>query len=536
MSNLLRRAATVSQMTGISRVAGLVREQLMAYAFGTALAKSAFDVAFRIPNLFRRLFGEGALSAAFIPVFTEVRVRDGAAAANRLAARVAGLLLAALSLLAGLGILLALALQWHLPSDSRWSAILPLLRIMLPYAPLICLAALAMGILNALKHFAIPALAPVFLNLVWILALVAVCPWLPDDPFIRIRAVAWAVVVAGVVQVAVQLPALARRGVGLRPSFVWRGDRNIRRIAALMAPMALSAGLIQINVCVDGLLAMWAAPWGPSALEYAERLVYLPLGLVGNAFATVLLPTLSDHAAVRDHDSLRLTLERALRNICVIMAPLAIGLTVLALPVVTLVYRFGAGAFQAESALQTARALAGYAPGLLVFSLYKALTPAFFALQDTRTPMRVGLFGVLLNFSLNVLFVVTWPVGWKHMGIAVATSLTSLVNCGMLIFLLRRRLRTPQLPPLFRACGGALAAAAIMGLVAVATERAGMAFCAPRCPPKLAQLLAVGAAMAAGGLAYIVLIRLFCRQAAAEVWQDIRRRGRRQRLPSGAGS
>ncbi len=531
MSNVLRRAATVSQMTGISRVAGLAREQLMAYAFGTGLAKSAFDVAFRIPNLFRRLFGEGALSAAFIPVYTEVCVRDGAAAANRLAARVAGLLLATLSLLAGLGILLALALQWHLPEGSRWSAILPLLRIMLPYAPLICLAALTMGILNSLKHFAIPALAPVFLNLVWILTLVAICPWLPEDPFIRIRAVAWAVVIAGVAQVAVQLPELARRGVRLRLSFAWRGDERIVRIARLMGPMALSAGLIQINVCVDGLLAMWAAPWGPSALEYAERLVYLPLGLVGNAFATVLLPTLSEHAAAQDHDGLRQTLERALSNICVIMAPLAIGLTVLALPIVTLIYRIGEGAFQADSAVQTARALAGYAPGLLVFSLYKAITPAFFALQDTRTPMRVGLFGVLLNISLNLLFVTTWPTGWKHMGIAVATVLTSMVNCGMLIFLLRRRLRTPQLPPLFRACGGALAAAAIMGAVAFATERAGMEFCAPRCVPKLAQLLAVGAAMAAGALTYILFIRLFCRQAVTEVWHDIRRRRRRERLP-----
>jgi putative peptidoglycan lipid II flippase len=518
-------------MTGISRVAGLVREQLMAYAFGTGLAKSAFDVAFRIPNLFRRLFGEGALSAAFIPVYTETRAREGAEAANRLAARVAGLLLAALSLLTALGILLALALQWHLPEGSRWSAILPLLRVMLPYAPLICLAALTMGILNALKHFAIPALAPVFLNLVWILALVAVCPWLPEDPFIRIRAVAWAVVVAGVVQVAVQLPALARRGVRLRPSFAWRGDTRIARIVRLMWPMALSAGLIQINVCVDGLLAMWAAPWGPSALEYAERLVYLPMGLVGNAFATVLLPALAAHAATDDPAALRLTLERALRNICVIMAPLAMGLTVLALPIVTLVYRFGDGAFQADSAVQTARALAGYAPGLLVFSLYKAITPAFFALQDTRTPMRVGLFGVLLNFSLNVLFVATWPTGWKHMGIAVATVVTSLVNCGTLIFLLRRRLHTPHLPPLVRACGGSLAAAAIMGLVAVATERAGMEFCAPRCAPKLAQLLAVGAAMAADALTYILFIRLFCRQAVVEVWHDIRRRGRRERLP-----
>ncbi|MDD5707403.1 MAG: murein biosynthesis integral membrane protein MurJ [Kiritimatiellae bacterium] len=526
MSNVLRRAALVGAMTGISRLAGLVREQLMAHAFGTGLAKSAFDVAFRIPNLFRRLFGEGALSAAFIPVYTETREREGPEAANQLAGRIAGLLIATLSLLTALGILLALALQWQLPADSRWSAILPLLRIMLPYAPLICLAALAMGILNALKHFAMPALAPVFLNLVWIVALVAVCPWLPNDPFIRIRVVAWAVLVAGVIQIGVQVPALRHRGVPLRPAFDWRGDARVARILRLMAPMALGAGLVQINVCVDGVLAMWAAPWGPSALEYAERLVYLPMGIVGNAFATVLLPTMSSHATAKDHAGMRETLERALRNVAVIMAPMAIGLTVLALPVVTLIYRLGNGAFQAESAIQTARALAGYAPGLLVFSLYKAITPAFYALQDTRTPMRVGVFGVVLNFSLNVLFVVTWPAGWKHMGIAVATVLTSIVNCVTLAVVLRRRIGAPRLAPFARVCGAALVAALVMGVAAVFAERAAMDYLAPRLALKLAQVLSVSGAIAVGALLYGALIRLFCPFATAELLDDLRHRKR----------
>jgi putative peptidoglycan lipid II flippase len=525
MSNVLRRAALVGAMTGISRLAGLVREQLMAYAFGTGLAKSAFDVAFRIPNLFRRLFGEGALSAAVIPVYSETRAREGDKAAGLLAARVAGLLIAVLGLLTALGIVLALALQRRLPAGSRWTAILPLLRIMLPYAPLICLAALAMGILNAHGHFAVPALAPVFLNLVWILALLAVCPWLPDNPFVRIRAVAWAVPVAGVVQVAVQLPPLARRGVRLRPAAGWRRDARIARILRLMGPMALGAGLIQINVCVDGLLAMWAAPWGPSALEYAERLVYLPLGLVGNAFSMVLLPTLSAHAAAADPAGLRETLERALRNIAVITAPMAVGLTVLALPVVTLVYRLGSGAFQEESAIQTARALAGYAPGLLVFSFYKTLAPAFYALQDTRTPMRVAIAGVLLNFCLNVLFVATWPAGWKHMGIAVATVLTSLVNCLALAVILRRRIGAPRLSRFRRPCLAALTAAGIMGWGARRLERVALAWLAPRCAPKAGQALSVGAAMMLGALLYLLLMRLFCRPALEEIRRDIRRRG-----------
>ncbi len=529
MSSVARRAAHVGAMTGISRVAGLVREQWMAYVFGTGLAKSAFDVAFRIPNLFRRLFGEGALSAAFIPVYTEVREREGPAAANALAARVAGLLIAVLSLLTALGILAALALQWHLPAGSRWSAILPLLRIMLPYAPLICLAALTMGILNALRHFTIPALAPVFLNLVWIAALAGICPFVAPDPFVRIRVVAWSVLAAGAIQVAVQLPVLARHGVRLRPCFSWRGDMRIRRILLLMAPMALGAGLVQINVCVDGFLAMWSAKWAPSALEYAERLVYLPLGLVGNAFATVLLPTLSTHATQQDYGGLGATLERAMRNIVVIMAPAAAGLTILALPIVSLVYQIGDGAFQDESARQTARALAGYAPGLLVFSLYKAITPAFYALQDTRTPVRVGIFGVGVNLLLNILSVLLLPQGWKHVGIAGSTVFTSLLNCIALLVILHRRTGALRAGGLARTLAGALPAAALMGAMVLSLHSASLAALAPRMHLKLAQGLAVGTAMAAGAVTYGLLAALLCRPALKELREDFRLRQARKR-------
>ena len=528
MSNVLRRAAVVGAMTGISRIAGLVREQLMAYFFGTGLAKSVFDVAFRIPNLFRRLFGEGALSAAFIPVFTEVRAREGPVAANRLAARVAGLLLATLSLITALIMLLTLAVEPLLPPDSRWAAILPLLRIMLPYAPLICLAALAMGILNALKHFAVPALAPVFLNLAWILTLIGICPWLPPDPFIRIRAVAWAVIAAGVIQLAVQFPVLGRLGIPLRLSFHWRQDARIRQIMLLMAPMILGAGLVQINVMIDGFLALWAAPWAPSALEYAERLVYLPLGLIGNAFATVLLPTLAAQATSRDFGELSTTLERAIRNIWIIMAPAAIGLTLLAYPVVTLVYRIGDGAFQAESALHTARALAGYAPGLLFFSLYKALTAAFYALQDTRTPVRVGIFCVAFNLLLNVLSILVLPPGWKHMGIAVSTVAASLANCIALIVILRRRTGALHVANLRSCAFGASLAALLMGGVVVRLHPVVLVWMAVHLPLKLAEIGTMLGVMAAGAALYGLLVRLLCRPALKELTDDFRNRKSRR--------
>jgi putative peptidoglycan lipid II flippase len=516
-------------MTAISRVAGLVREQLMAYAFGTGLAKSAFVVAFTIPNLFRRLFGEGALSAAFIPVYIDTREREGPEEANRLVGRVAGLLVAVLGVMTALGILLALALQqWCVPPESRWAAILPLLRIMLPYAPLICLAALAMGVLNALRHFAMPALAPVFLNLVWIFALVVICPLLPDDPLIRIHAIAWAVVAAGAVQVAVQLPALARRGVTLRLLFSWRGDARIRRILLLMAPMMVGVGAFQINVVVDGFLAMWAAKWAPAAVQYADLIVYLPLGLIGNAFGTVLLPTFSRQAARDDHAGLRATLESTLRHVLVIATPAAIGLTVLALPIVEILYIWPNGKFGPQDAIWTMRALAALAPGLLFFSLQKALTPAFYALQDTRTPLRVALWGVGMNFVMNVVFVLTWPEGWKHAGLMVSTVLVSLVNTVALTRELHKRIGAPRTRVLAPTATGVAIATAGMGLAAWEAHLWLNSALRPLVhPAKLLQVLTLGGAMLVAMAAYLLLAYLLCRPALREVLADFRQRKQR---------
>jgi putative peptidoglycan lipid II flippase len=530
---VLRAAALVSAMTGISRVAGLLREQLMAVAFGTGVVKSAFVVAFQIPNLFRRLFGEGALSAAFIPIYIETRNRDGEAEANRLVGRVAGLLVAVLGLVTALGILAALALQtwWFAPgSESRWAEILPLLRIMLPYAPLICLAALAMGVLNAHRNFAVSALAPVFLNLIWIFALLVLCPMLPDDPRLRIRVVSWAVVVAGGVQVAVQVPALRRRGVRLSLRFDWRGDARIRRILALLAPMMLGVGVFQINVVVDGLLAMWAAPWAPAAIQYADLIVYLPLGLIGNAFGTVLLPTFAHQAETNDQEAMRATLEGALRQVLLIAVPAAVGLAVLAAPVVNLLYVWPKGEFQAQDAVWTARALAVFAPGLIFFSIQKALTPAFYALQDTRTPLRIGLWSVGLNFVLNVVCVLTWPHDWKHAGLLLSTVIASAVTGMLLGRLLHRRLGAPCVIGLAPVAGGVIAAAGLMGGAAWWAQARALELLGEwALPVKLAQMLAMLAAVAAGAVVYSVCVWALCRPVVRELINEWRlKKGRRE--------
>ncbi len=525
---VLRSVAVVGLMTGVSRVLGLFREWLMAYFFGTSLQKSAFDVAFRIPNLFRRLFGEGALSAAFIPVYTDTLKQHGAAEANRLASRIAGFLVAVLGSVTALGILLSFGLQHLLPQSARADAVYPLLRITLSYAPLICVAALGIGILNTLRQFAWPALVPVFLNVVWIVALVAICPFVSQDLDVRIGVVAWSTLAAGFVQVGVLLPALRKNGVPLRISLDWRRKPEVEKVLRLAMPMAVGMGAVQINLFIDGLLALYAGTWGPSAMEYAERVTYLPMGLVGTAFATVLLPTFAKQAAEQDHATLRATLERALRTLTVIVAPMSVGLTVLALPIINLLYAWHSGKFDAESALYSSRALMGYAPGLLVFSFYKALTPAFYALKDMRTPLRCSLLCVGINLVLNLLFVFTWAYGWQHVGLAVATVLSSAVNCVLLIVFLRRKLGFPRFGAVGPAVVRLVVFALLMGAAAFYTQRllcqllteAGWMY-------KAVELASVGGAMAVGAVVYASLLILFGGNEWREVLEEVRnRRGR----------
>ncbi len=532
---ILRSVALVGSMTGVSRILGLVREWLMAYFFGTSLQKSAFDVAFRIPNLFRRLFGEGALSAAFIPVYTETLKNEGPEVANRLASRIAGFLVAVLGTVTALGILLSFGLQHALAYNARAEAVYPLLRITLFYAPLICLAALAIGILNTLRQFAQSALVPVYLNLVWILALVGVCPFVSADLDVRIRVVAWSTLAAGFVQVGLLLPALRKQGVRLRISFDWLRDARVKNVLRLAAPMAVGMGTVQINLLVDGLLALYAGTWGPSAMEYAERVTYLPLGLVGTAFATVLLPTFAKHVADGNHAMLRMTLERALRTIAVIMVPMSVGLTVLALPIINLLYTWHSGKFDAQSALYSSRALMGYAPGLLFFSFYQALTPAFYALKDMRTPLKCSVTCVVINLCLNLLFVFTWAVGWQHVGLAVATVLSSIVNCGMLAWVLNRKFGAPRFGAVVPDVLRLIVLSLVMGAAAYYSEReisryltqAGWAY-------KLVELTAVAGAMVVGALVYGALLLLFCRNALKELVGDLRLRKKGKK--AGAGS
>jgi putative peptidoglycan lipid II flippase len=437
--HILRATLSVGFYTGLSRILGLVREVLMARYFGTSMAKSAFDVAFRIPNLFRALFGEGALCASFIPVYADVMQKQGREKADALAGKIMTMMLVVLVGLTTLGILVIVGIWTFFPLGPRTAAVLPLLAIMLPYMIFMCLVAVCMGILNSLRHFKIPAFTPCLLNLLWILVLIFICPMFGESALERIHGVAWGVVAAGAIQLAIQLPVLRKFGFRPRPSMDWR-DPHLVDILKLMGPSTLGMGVHQVNVCMDGILAFWAATWAPAALTYAERLIYLPLGVFATSLGTVLLPTFSHHAARDEHDQMCRTLESSIPNLMAVLVPCALGILALALPITRLTYLWSDGMFDDVSAVRTARALAFYAPGLVAFGLHKTLVPAFYAMKDTSTPVRVAVQMVGLNFVLNVLFVITWPVEFKHAGLAFATVITSFLSCYLLARLLRERI------------------------------------------------------------------------------------------------
>lgn len=517
--SVLRKVGVVSAMTAISRVFGLVREILMAHFFGTGTLQSAFVIAFRIPNLFRRLFGEGALGAAFIPVFAEIERTEGHDRAQLFLARILGLLVCALGLLVGLGVAITYAVEIAAAPDSRWAEAMPLTRIMLPYALLICVAAIVSAALNVRDRFAIPSLTPVILNLCWIAALVGVCPFLPAEGYWRIGAVCWGILLAGFAQIAFQLPALRRVGYRLRFAFTgWRASPYVRQVLLQMGPASLGIALAQINICVDGWLAFYGASWAPSALEYADRIIYLPLGLFGTAFATVLLPTYSRQAANADRAALVSTLERSLRNLFVIMAPMAFGLVALAAPTVSLLYE--RGAFDAQSTVWTARAVTAYAFGLIAFSSAKTVIPIFYAHKDLRTPVTVAAWCILGNFTLNLLSVIFLPEGWRHVGIALSTVLNSFANTIILLAILMHRGLRPNLAGLLSVVVRALAAA---GLMAAAVR----AFHGLLSAHGVSLFLSVPMAIAAGAALYLPLARLFVPTAFHEVLADFPLRRRR---------
>jgi putative peptidoglycan lipid II flippase len=398
---LLRSGLIVSAMTMLSRVLGLARDVIFAHTIGAGAGADAFFVAFKIPNFLRRLFAEGAFSQAFVPVLSEYREKGSIEA-----------------------VLFAPGF-WDQP--EKFALTQEMLRITFPYLLLISLTGLAGAILNSYDRFAIPALTPVLLNLCLISAAVWLSPYFAEPAV----AVAWGVLAAGAVQLAFQIPFLSRIHLLPTPKVDFK-DAGVRRVLLLMAPAIFGVSVAQINLMLDTILASFLPTGSVSWLYYSDRLVELPLGIFAIAIATVILPTLSRQHVSEDETQFNATLDWALRWILLIALPASVALLIMAQPILTVLFEYGKTS--ATDILMASFSLQAYSVGLLAFMLIKVLAPAYFAQQDTKTPVKIGVIAMGLNMLLNVVLVIPFHFLWQigHVGLALATALSAFVNAGLL--------------------------------------------------------------------------------------------------------
>ena len=444
--NLLKAASTVSLLTLLSRITGLVREQLIAATFGASATTDAFNVAFRIPNLFRRLFAEGAFSQAFVPLLATTRARDGDAATHALLDAVATILAWVLLGVCVVGVAAAPVLAWMMGSGlERFDTAVLLTRLMFPYIGFMSLVALAAGVLNTWKRFAVPAVTPVLLNLSVIGAAWWGGPALAARGIDPILALAGGVMLGGLLQLAVQLPALAAIGmlprIGLLPGRIAQAWHHpgLRQVMRLMAPALLGVSVAQISLLINTQIASHVAVGAVSWLTYADRLMEFPTALLGVALGVVLLPQLSAAQGRGDAAAFSEMLDWGLRLVVLLTMPCALALLLFPTGLVTVLYHYGA--FADKDVANTVLALRGYGVGLLGLVAVKVLAPAFYARQDIRTPVKIAV-GVLLATQALNLVLVPWL---GHAGLALSIGLGALVNAGFLLSgLLRRGLYTPQ--------------------------------------------------------------------------------------------
>lgn len=454
---VVRAAGVVSLATLSSRILGFARDMVVAQAFGAGPITDAFFVAFRIPNLLRRLLAEGALSTAFIPVFTDYLTTRPRAEFVGMLRAVAGGMVTLLLLVSSLGMLLA---PWILRVMAPGFFAVPatgelavwLTRLMFPYLFFVGLAALAMGILNAHRHFLAPALAPVMLNLAMIGAVLGLAPLFAEP----IVGVAVGVLLGGLGQFLLQCPSLRRRGTLLAPTLAL-GHPALRRIRLLMLPTVFGLAVTQLNILVDTVIASFLRQGSISWLYYADRVVEFPLGVFGIAIATAALPTMAEQAARGDPAALRQTLAFSLRLGLFITLPATVGLLVLREPIVRVLFQ--RGEFTAEDTAATAWALGFYALGLAAFAGVKIAAQVFYALGDTRTPVKVGIAAMILNSLLAVGLALFSPLA--HGGLALATACSATFNAGTLLWLLSRRLG-PLRDPAWRASLGRTGVATLL--------------------------------------------------------------------------
>lgn len=441
---LFKAASTVSLLTLASRVTGLVRDLLMAAVFGATSLTDAFNVAFRIPNLFRRLFGEGAFSQAFVPALAHSKERDGDEATHRLIDSVATVLAWALLATSAVGVIVSPILVWALASGFKqdphsFEAAVLMTRWMFPYIGFMSLVALSAGVLNTWKRFAVPASTPVLLNLSMIGAAWLGAPWFESLGIEPIYAMAGGVMLGGLLQLAVQIPVLHRLGLLPRVGLGWSAlraawaDPGARRVARMMLPALMGVGVAQVSILINTQIASWLAPGSVTWLGYADRLMEFPTAVLGVALGVVLMPQLASARAGNDPERYSAMLDWGLRLVVLLAVPCSIALLVFAKPLVATLFHYGA--FRDTDVSQVALALAGYGAGLVGLVAIKVLAPGFYASQDMRTPVRIAIVVLVITQLLNIALV---PV-LKHAGLALSIGLGALINSACLLVGLIRR-------------------------------------------------------------------------------------------------
>ena len=463
---LARSAGLISIATMASRVLGVAREMVLAAFFGASggMEMDAFNVAFRVPNLLRDLFAEGAMTAAFVPTFTRALTTEGREAAWRLGNLVVNALLIITGLLVAIGIVFARPIThaiapWFAGTPGKLELTTELTRIMLPFLGTVAVAVAMMGMLNSLRRFFIPALSPAMFNVATIVCAFVLVPIMPRLGLQPIVAIAIGTVLGGLGQIALQWPVLRREGFRYHPIVDFR-DPKLREVLRLMGPGTLGLAAVQINVFVNTYLATSQQQGAVSWLNYAFRLMYLPIGLFGVSIATAALPDIARRANEGDTLGLQRTISTALRMMLMLNVPATVGLISLAQPIVALLLQ--RGRFTAHDTAATAAALIFYAPGLLGYSAVKIASPSFYSLRDSRTPVVVSVIAVLTNLTINLLLVRV--MGYR--GLALGTALAAMFNAGALLWLLRRRLGGLDERRVFIAFVKILAASIAMGAAA----------------------------------------------------------------------
>jgi putative peptidoglycan lipid II flippase len=435
---MLGSSVVTGSMTMMSRVLGLVRDQVLAHVLGAGGAADAFFLAFKIPNFFRRLFSEGAFSQAFVPVLSEYRQKGPHAAVQTLVDHVAGclgsvLLLVTILAVIGSPVVAAIFASGYLNDPVKFALLSDLIRITFPYLLLISLTGFAGAVLNSYDRFAVPAFTPVLLNLCMIGAALFAAPLFSQPAF----ALAWGVFVAGVLSLLFQLPFLHRIHLLPAPKLGWR-DPGVRRILTLMVPALFGVSISQINLMLDSILASFLPDGSVGWLFYSDRLVELPLGVFAIAVATVIMPNLSRQHVAQSAEHFSRTLDWAIRMIVLIALPSMLALVILAQPILFTLFHHGQ--MTVRDILMSSYSLQAYALGLLAFMLIKVLAPGYFARQDMKTPVRIGVIAIFANIGMKAVLVAPlfFYFNLGHVGLALATALAAYVNAGLLYRGLRR--------------------------------------------------------------------------------------------------